>query len=49
MKKKDQRTKHLEVRVTPKEKESYIRRATAMGLSLSVWVRLTLREATKKQ
>lgn len=45
---KTDRTEYLEVRVSPKEKEAYLKAATAMGLSLSDWIRLTLTAKTKQ-
>lgn len=42
------RKEHVEFRATAQEKEAYLKAATAMGLSLSDWIRLTLTAKTKQ-
>jgi predicted HicB family RNase H-like nuclease len=40
------RSEYLEVRLTPEEKEAFSTIASSTGLSLSDWVRLSLRAQT---
>ena len=41
-------TEVMEIRVTPQEKAAYRKAAEINGLSLSVWVRLTLNNKVRK-
>lgn len=41
-------TEVMEIRVTPQEKAAYRKAAELNGLSLSVWVRLTLNNKVRK-